>query len=121
MIKLNGKECAEAITKWNNAENVWQARCSLVSFTTLTKDYSYTGLLLASSSILIRREERFAKTAVGWLLREISKLDRQIVVDFISENREFFTRESHENTIKYFEQHEKKKMRESLKQVQKSV
>ena len=112
MIKTNGRECAEAISKWNTSKNVWQARCSVVAFTTLTKDNQYTSLLLKSNAKLIKREERFAKTAVGWILRELSKVDKQIVVNFIAEYRPYFSRESHENAIKYFDKDEKKKMRE---------
>lgn len=117
MIKSNGDKCAVAITKWNSAENVWQARCSLVSFTTLTKDNRYISLILESCDKLIKREERFAKTAVGWILREISKTQKQIVIEFIEEYRPHFSRESHENAIKYFEKDEKKTMRELLKSI----
>lgn len=112
MIKKNGRGCAEAISEWHTANNVWQARCAVVAFTTLTKDNQYTSLLLKSNVKLIKREERFAKTAVGWILRELSKVDKQIVVDFIAENRQYFSRESHENAIKYFDKEKKKKMRE---------
>lgn len=115
MIKANGRKCAEAISKWRTAKNVWQARCSVVAFTTLTKENKYTSLLLKSNAKLIKREDRFAKTAVGWILRELSKVDKQIVVDFIAENRPYFSRESHENAIKYFDKDQKKKMRELLK------
>ncbi|MDE0481321.1 MAG: DNA alkylation repair protein [Candidatus Poribacteria bacterium] len=117
MIKANGRECAEAISEWHTANNVWQARCSVVAFTTLTKDNQYTSLLLKSNVKLIKREERFAKTAVGWILRELSKVDKQIVVDFIAEYRQYFSRESHENAIKYFDKNEKKKMRELFKSI----
>lgn len=117
MIKTYGDKCAEAITAWNSAENVWQARCSIVSFTTLTKDDRYTAMILESCDKLIRREERFAKTAVGWILREISKTQKQVVVDFIEEYRIYFSRESHENAIKYFEKDEKKNLRELLKSI----
>ncbi len=34
----------------------------------LTKDNRYTSQILESSEILIRRDERFAKTAVGWIV-----------------------------------------------------
>ncbi len=115
MIKANGRKCAEAISEWHTANNVWQARCSVVAFTTLTKDNQYTSLLLKSNAKLIKREERFAKTAVGWILRELSKVDKQIVVDFIEEYRQSFSRESHENAIKYFDKDEKKEMRELFK------
>ena len=116
MIKANGRKCAEAISEWHTASNVWQARCSVVAFTTLTKENKYTSLLLKSNAKLIKREERFAKTAVGWILRELSKVNKQIVIDFTAENRQYFSRESHENAIKYFDKDEKKKMRELLRQ-----
>lgn len=117
MIKLNGDKCAEAITTWNSAENVWQARCSIVSFTTITENNRYVSLIIKSCDKLIRREERFAKTAVGWILREISKTQKQLVLDFIEEYRPYFSRESHENAIKYFEKDEKKKLRDLLKSI----
>ncbi len=112
LIKLNGKDCAAAISKWNTAENVWQARCSVVAFTNLTKDNTYYELILKSIAKLIKREERFAKTAVGWILREISKVDKQIVINFIIKYSKYFSRESLENAIKYFEKDEKKELRE---------
>lgn len=114
IIKQNGLPCAKAITKWNTAKNVWQARCSVVAFANLAKENKYTSLLLESSQKLIKRDERFAKTAVGWILREISKTDEKIVVDFIVENKNHFSKESLENSIKYFDKNEKKKMRELL-------
>ena len=116
MIKANGSKCAEAISKWHASQNVWQARCSVVAFSTLTKDGEYTLLLLKSNAKLIKREERFAKTAVGWILRELSKIDKQIVVDFIAENRQYFSRESHENAIKYFDKDQKQEMRKKIKE-----
>ncbi|MEK6903759.1 MAG: DNA alkylation repair protein [Nanoarchaeota archaeon] len=86
IIKENRMPCARAISKWNNARNVWQARASLVAFANLTKEKEYLPLLLDSCSILIKRDERFAKTGVGWILREISKSDKGIVVEFIDKN-----------------------------------
>lgn len=107
LIKVNGMECAKTISKWNTAENVWQARCSVVAFTNINKESQYTHLILQSNAILIQREERFAKTAVGWLLREISKIDQGIVVDFIKKYGQHFSKECLENAIKYFDKKEK--------------
>lgn len=111
LIKENGMSCAKAISKWNNARNVWQARCSIVAFANLTREKEFSDLLLESCSVLIKREERFAKTGVGWILRELSKTDKKIVVDFIEEHKKHFSKESLENSIKYFDQNEKKKMK----------
>jgi hypothetical protein len=37
---------------------------------------------------LIKREERFGKTAVGWALREYSEIDSGFVETFIDEHEE---------------------------------
>ncbi len=111
MIQENGVPCARAITKWSASKNVWQARASLVAFANLTKHSEYKLLILGSCSNLIRREERFAKTAVGWILRELSKTDRKIVVAFIEKHGRYFSKESLENGIKNLSASEKKKSR----------
>ena len=110
IIKENGMPCAKAISKWNNAKNVWQARCSVVAFANLTKEKEFTPLLLKSCSVLIKRDERFAKTGVGWIMRELSKTDKKIVVEFINKNKSHFSKESLQNSIKYFNPIEKKKL-----------
>ena len=111
IIKENGMPCAKAISKWNNAKNVWQARCSVVAFANLTKQKKFTPLLLKSCSVLIKREERFAKTGVGWIMRELSKTDKKIVVDFINKDKKHFSKESLTNSIKYFNSTEKAKFK----------
>ena len=111
LIKDNGIECAKAISEWNSAKNVWQARCSVVAFTNINKNGQYTPLILKSNTVLIQREERFAKTAVGWLLREISKIDQGIVVDFIHKFGHHFSKECLENAIKYFDKEDKVELR----------
>jgi 3-methyladenine DNA glycosylase AlkD len=51
--------------------------------------------------VLIRREERFAKTAVGWVLRDLSKHDSAVVKDFVDQNLRYFSAESLRNALKY--------------------
>lgn len=114
MIKENGMPCAKAISKWNSAKNVWQARCSVVAFANLTKEKEFISLPLESSSVLIKRDERFAKTAVGWILRELSKSDKKSVINFINKNKNYFSKESLENSIKYFNPTEKAKFKNNL-------
>ncbi|MBP2029102.1 3-methyladenine DNA glycosylase AlkD [Methanohalophilus levihalophilus] len=111
IIEKNGMECAKAISGWHSSGNVWQARCSLVAFANLTGNEEFRTMLLESCSILIQREERFAKKAVGWIMRELAKSDEKVVVGFIQENGSFFSRESLENAIKYFDKEEKKYLR----------
>lgn len=114
MIKENGIPCARAISKWNNSKNVWQARASVVAFANYTKHSEYKLLMLGSCSKLIRREERFAKTAVGWILRELSKTDKKAVMAFIEKHARYFSKESLENGIKKLSLSEKEKLRKQV-------
>ncbi len=108
MIKENGINCAKAISKWHNSKNVWQARASLIAFAGLTKDAKYRKIILDSCKTLIKRNERFAKTAVGWILRVLSKTDKACVINFLRGNLAYFTLESLGNAVKYFSAADKK-------------
>ncbi|MBU6146450.1 MAG: DNA alkylation repair protein [Paenibacillaceae bacterium] len=57
---------------------------------------------MAHASYLIRRDERFCKTAVGWILRVYSKIDRDMVIDFLEHHQQWLTREVVNNAKKYF-------------------
>jgi 3-methyladenine DNA glycosylase AlkD len=48
-------------------------------------------------------DERFAKTAVGWILREISKHGEPWVRKEIADNIKDFSTESLKNATKYFQ------------------
>ena len=60
------------------------------------------------SDILIRREERFAKTTVGWVMREYSKFDEDFVLDFLSRHVKYTTWDVKRNALKYYRQKLKK-------------
>ena len=101
LIERDGMPCAIRISGWRDAEDLWQARASLVAFVRVADDGAYYPLIEMGCSVLIRREERFAKTTVGWILRDISKQDVPLVRKVIEENIEFFSNESLRNATKY--------------------
>jgi len=102
LIKKDGLGCAQTVSEWRNVENLWQARASLVAFVPVADKADYYPLVARSCQVVTRREERFAKTAVGWILRDISKHDRAFVEQVINENIRYFSRESLKNATKYF-------------------
>lgn len=102
LIQQNGMECANRISRWRSADNLWQARASLVAFVKVADNRAYYTDIAQSCRVVIGREERFAKTAVGWILRDISKHDEQFVQTIIEENIQQFSRESLKNATKYF-------------------
>ncbi len=106
-IAKNGLACAEAVSAWSQAENLWQARSSVVAFVPVSADNRYYPLIYKSCQDLIQRDERFAKTAVGWILRDLSKHDKQGVKDFVEGHLGSFSVESIRNTLKYFPDNER--------------
>lgn len=101
LIAREGEPCARAISAWREAENLWQARASAVAFVRVADERAYHPLIAASCTSLIRREERFAKTAVGWILRDVSKQDRDLVLGFVDRHLASFSIESLRNALKY--------------------
>lgn len=57
-------------------------------------------MVSASCQVLIRREERFARTAVGWILRQLSEHDPSFVRDVIEQDSPYLTAEGLRNASK---------------------
>jgi 3-methyladenine DNA glycosylase AlkD len=100
-IAIYGGACAAAMAKWSTSRELWKARASVVGFVPVVAVPDHYPLVLRSSAVLIRRDERFAKTAVGWILRDISKYDSGKVNAFVEENLLHFSAESIRNALKY--------------------
>lgn len=107
LIERQGDPCAQAIASWHRAGILWQARASVVAFVNLVGGRDYDRLIADSCAVLIRRPERFAKTAVGWILRDISKHERRFVDQFIAGHLAHFSLESLRNATKYYAKEEK--------------
>jgi len=97
------------LKKWNRDPYLWKARASLVPFAHSKHIREHTKSIERFADILIRREERFAKTAVGWVLREYSKLDEEFVLDFLSKHVKYTTWDVKRNALKYHRQKLKNK------------
>lgn len=101
IIENNGFECAKEISKWYKSNNLWQSRASVVSFVNIKNKFDYQELIWKSSQRLIKSKERFSKTAVGWIMREFSKKNENIVLSFLDNNRKYLTKEVIKNSLKY--------------------
>ena len=89
---------------WNRDSYLWKARASLVPFAQSKHIGEHGKYIARFADILIRREERFAKTAVGWVLREYSKVDGTFVLDFLSRHVKYTTWDVKRNALKYHRQ-----------------
>ena len=96
------------LKQWNRDPYIWKARASLVPFAQARYITQYSKEISQFSDMLIRREERFAKTAVGWVLREYSKHDPEFVLDFLSRHVKYTSAEVKRNALKYYRKESKK-------------
>ncbi len=90
-----------AFAAWNKSANLWKARASLVPFAQCKTLGDHGETIRRFSEVLIGREERFCKTAVGWVLREYSRIDRIFVREFLDANKDRTTPEVVRNATKY--------------------
>lgn len=118
LIQKEGQPCAQSIAAWRYADNLWQARAAVVAFVKVAEQSHYYSLIGQAGEVLIKRDERFAKTAVGWILRDISKYDPLFVRKFIAANLSHFSPESLKNATKYFDREEQKKYIQAMRQSQ---
>ncbi|MBT3823942.1 MAG: DNA alkylation repair protein [Candidatus Marinimicrobia bacterium] len=86
---------------WNKDSYLWKARASLVPFAQCKTLQEHKNIIHELSRTLIQREERFCKTSVGWVMREISKFDQNYVESFLDDYDEWCTKEVIRNAKKY--------------------
>jgi len=72
--------------KWMNSGNMWLQRTSLI-FQLKYKKNTDTQLLSNYILRLADRKEFFIRKAIGWVLREYSKTNKQWVKNFIQTNK----------------------------------
>jgi 3-methyladenine DNA glycosylase AlkD len=96
------------LKRWNRDPYLWKARASLVAFARASGITGHAKSVERFADILIRREERYAKTAVGWVLREYSKHDPEFVLSFLSQHAKYITAEVKRNALKYYRERNRK-------------
>lgn len=102
LLTQYGHEAKNRIAAWRQAENVWQARASVVAFIHQARDPEYRDVIEEVCGTVIQRPERFAKSGVGWMMREMSRFHQHAVVEFIDHHINSFSLESIRNATKQF-------------------
>lgn len=101
LIDRSPDHTINVLQDWNNDKSVWKARASLVPFAQCKTLDRHLKTIEAFSIHLIKREERFCKTAVGWVLREYSEINPMFVRSFIEKYNNWTTNEVIKNSTKY--------------------
>lgn len=104
-VILLSRQAAITVSQWSKADYLWKARAGLVGFVNIvalnddTYDF-HRDLVLKNAPHLITREERFAKTSVGWTLGEMGKVWPEKVQGFVAEHEQSFSNEAKKRALK---------------------
>src|SRR5688572_22860163 len=77
-LAARGREAARELASWRTADTIWQRRAACLAFAKLAPDGddAMTGLVdlvLTICATVVWSHERYDQTAVGFLLRELSR------------------------------------------------
>lgn len=91
-------EVARGIAAWRSADTMWQRRAACVAFTAVAPqgDAALPGvvqLIFTLCSTVVWSPESVDQTAVGWLLRELSRAEPTRVEAFVRRHARFMSRE----------------------------
>ncbi|MEM7341125.1 MAG: DNA alkylation repair protein [Actinomycetota bacterium] len=98
-------ERARGIAAWAEVDHLWQRRAAAVAFVYHAAEEpevfdGITDVMLAVSSTNAADERRWAQTSVGWLLRELSRREPDLVTGFL-DGHPHLSREARTNASKY--------------------
>jgi len=82
LFKTNHDLRNEYIDKWLDSENIWLQRTCIL-FQLKYKEDLNTELLSAIIQYIPPTKEFFINKAIGWILREYAKTDREWVINFV--------------------------------------
>lgn len=114
MVERMPGRILDRLDRWISSENLWMARSALVALCQLQDPTAYREKVFRYCDILLARPERFAWTAVGWMLREYSRRDWWLVEEYLLKNRARISTEVFNNACKYLQGEEKKALREKV-------
>lgn len=98
-VSAHGRAAAEQVAGWTDAPGLWRRRAAKVAFVNLAPagDASVPGLtelVLGACHRTASDPQRFAQTATGWVLRELSKADPAPVVTYVDQHLAQMSREA---------------------------
>ena len=93
------RAAAERIAAWRAAPSLWQRRAAAVAFVDLAPRGGadvpgLPALILGVCAANARDPERFSQTSVGWVLRELSHAEPELVASFVDGHLELLSREA---------------------------
>ena len=105
------KEDTWILKKLANSNNIWERRIAILSTYTFIKKNSF-GETLSISEMLINDKHDLIHKAVGWMLREVGKKNKNVLEVFLQQRHKTMPRTMLRYSIEKFPQEERKRWME---------
>ncbi|MBN2230052.1 MAG: DNA alkylation repair protein [Candidatus Thorarchaeota archaeon] len=96
ILLLRDPKVVDTLKSWRTSENFWKRRCSLLPYLylTLKTQYrpEYSKKILEAVTPHISDEEFFVGKAAGWVLRELSKRDPELIQEYFKSHGKRMTK-----------------------------
>ena len=86
MIVSGGTFEAKTIADWKKSQNLWQRRSSIVSFRNVSKNKKYHSMIKQTIAHLVKEQERFIQTGIGWVLSDMSKQHPKVAAQIVKKH-----------------------------------
>jgi len=105
---LLDKEDRTVLYRLAESDNLWEQRMAIVSTWTFIKHRQFDDTLAIAEKLLTHKHDLMHK-AVGWMLREVGKKERAILVDFLEEHYTKMPRTALRYAIEHFNPEERER------------
>jgi 3-methyladenine DNA glycosylase AlkD len=109
------------IKQWKDSSNCWQQRSSCVSFVKLARFGEFNETIIEIVSKTINNNYRFVQLGTGWVLRELSLNDLDLVKKFIRNHYMKFSREGLRYAIEKMDSKLRKELLDEHKEKTKKI
>ncbi|GHT88868.1 DNA alkylation repair protein [Bacteroidia bacterium] len=103
---LDNEEGRGVLYQLAESDNLWEQRIAVVSTWTFIKHKQFDDTLAIAEKLLNHKHDLMHK-AVGWMLREVGKKDREPLVDFLEKHHKNMPRTALRYAIEHFSPEER--------------
>ncbi|GHT06960.1 DNA alkylation repair protein [Bacteroidia bacterium] len=103
---LDNEEGRGVLYQLAESDNLWEQRIAVVSTWTFIKHKQFDDTLAIAEKLLNHQHDLMHK-AVGWMLREVGKKDREPLVDFLEKHHKTMPRTALRYAIEHFSPEER--------------
>jgi 3-methyladenine DNA glycosylase AlkD len=95
LISKYPEDISKVLESWSQSTFLWQARASVVGYVAILKngDSALMHHAIRNCTVLVKSDERFAQTAVGWVVRECGKVSANRRDEFLTNHLAFLSKE----------------------------